>query len=144
MRAFWYRLLLSIFNKVSACIYRLFIIQVNSSRWILSLVDRNRLSVELAASGQEVQLQELQLLAATLQLRERALRSGGFAESDGETLTRIAAALQVDHDWETEDILIWLEALVIDREGGNLGVWSSCSDDADSDDDGPWRSLSVS
>jgi hypothetical protein len=144
MRAFWYRLLLSISNKVSADIYRLFIFQVNLSRWILSLVNRDRLSVELAASGQEGQLQELQLLASSVQLRERALRSGGFDEEDGETLTRLATALQLDHDWETETILMWFEALVIDREGENLGVRFRCSDDADSDDYGPWRSLSVS
>lgn len=89
---------------------------------LLLVIDEDRIKNEAAVVAQSQELHELKLLGATLDIKEAALRSGGFAEEHGPALALAANALYDQCEWEDEDITEWFGALVMNEDGENLGA----------------------
>ena len=89
---------------------------------LLLAIDSERINHEAASKEQQRDLHELKLLGATLQIKEAAVRTGGFSEEHGPALAMAANALYEQCEWEDEDITEWFGALVLDEDGVNLGA----------------------
>ena len=73
--------------------------------------------------------------SSTLEIKDVALRSGGFDIEHGPALA-IAANALVDHcGWEDDDVTSWFGTLVMDEEGVNLGADIVLEDEDFEDED---------
>ena len=98
---------------------------------VLLAIDKERIEHEAACKEQEQDLHTLKLLGATLDIKEAAIRSGGFAEEHGPALALAANALYEQCMWEDEDITEWFGALVMNEDGENLGADITLEDEED-------------
>ena len=108
---------------------------VDRMRMHLGQADADRLTYDLAVGEQWNELVDLELLKATVAIKELAVRDGGFSHEHGPALEGAANALYDHCGWEDEDITAWFGALVLDEDGENLGADVELSDD-DEDPEG--------
>ena len=105
----------------------------NFIRGLLAKADPERLKYDLALTDQAGDLQELELLKATISLKQHAEENGGFDYSHGPALELAANALYETYGWEDASIQEWFAELVIGASGQNLGFDLEMEDEDESE-----------
>jgi|TARA_Y100000022_G_C13222405_1_gene363079 hypothetical protein len=126
--------LLWVSEKALADVERLQVWITEGMRWFLKQVDEERLTFDLSVNEQVEELQELELLKATLKLKAHLMDSGGFTEEHGPVLEMAANALYDVHQWDDESIAQWFAGLVLGEDGQNMGISIDLIDEADLDE----------
>ena len=117
-----YKVLLWVSEKGLADIAKFQEWVLNRMRMHLGQVDEERLTYDLAVGDQWNELVELELLKGTMAIKDLAVRDGGFSTEHGPALESAANALYDHCGWQDEDITTWFGSLVMDEEGGSLGI----------------------
>ena len=134
MKAVLYRVVLGNSEIIAKLIQLALAVHVAITRKLLTMLDAEKLDHDLARTEQHHELKELATLSLTVQLKEQAMRSGGFSEEHGPILSTMADILMEDHEWTEEEIMDWFGGLVLDEEGGDLGATLEFVDEDELDD----------
>jgi len=79
---------------------------------LLKLIDKDRLSHAEAASQQEEEMLELNVLFSITAVRNDAVTRGRWNEDHEDTLNLLGNVLANEHDWEVEDVERYLYEVI--------------------------------